>query len=111
MHQKVYYVYILTNELKTVLYTGVTNNLLQRITEHYTFRGQQYSFTSKYNVYYLLWFESHQYINNAITREKEIKGWRREKKMELIAQMNPELKFLNEELFGKWPPEELTERV
>ena len=110
MHQKVYYVYMLTNALKTVLYTGVTNDLLQRITEHYKYRGQQTSFTSKYNVYYLLWFEPHQYINNAIAREKEIKGWRREKKMELIARMNPGLKYVNKEIFGKWPPEELTER-
>ena len=101
MHQKVYYVCMLTNALKTVLYTGVTNDLLQRITEHYKYRGQQTSFTSKYNVYYLLWFELHHYINNAIAREKEIKGWRREKKMELIAQMNPRLRFLNEEVFGK----------
>ena len=111
MHQKVYYVYILTNELKTVLYTGVTNDLLQRITEHYTFRGQQRSFTSKYHAYYLLWFEPHNYINNAIAREKEIKGWNRGKKIELIAQMNQELQFLNKEVFGKWPPEELTKRV
>lgn len=70
MHQKVYYVYILTNELRTVLYTGVTNDLLQRITEHYNYRGQPHSFTSKYHVYYMLWFEPHQYINNAIAREK-----------------------------------------
>ena len=111
MQPKVYYVYVLTNERKTVLYTGVTNDLLQRITEHYKYRGQQHSFTSRYHVYYLLWFEPHKYINNAVAREKEIKGWRREKKMELIARMNPELKFLNAEVFGKWPPEELTERV
>jgi putative endonuclease len=56
-------------------------------------------------------YEPHKYINNAIAIEKEIKNWRREKKMKLIAEMNPGLKFLNEELFGKWPPEELTDRL
>ena len=107
---KSFYVYILTNELKTVLYTGMTNNLEQRITEHYKQRGQRNSFTGKYNVYYLLYFETHQYVNNAIARENEIKAWRREKKMQLIAEMNPSLKFLNAEIFGIWPPEELPDR-
>jgi putative endonuclease len=110
MTAKCYYVYILTNALKTVLYTGVTNDLQQRIIEHYKFRGQHVSFTSKYNVYYLLFYEEHQYINNAIAREKEIKSFSRKTKLELIATMNPELKFLNEELLGEWPPKELTDR-
>ena len=107
---KKFYVYMLTNELRTVLYTGVTNNLEQRIIEHYVHRGVPASFTGRYYVYYLLWFETHQYVNNAIAREKEIKKWRREKKMQLIAEMNPSLRFLNEELFGKWPPDELPVR-
>lgn len=89
MLRRDYYVYILCNELKTVLYTGVTNDLKQRITEHYKFRGKSTSFTARYHVYYLLWYEPHQYINNAIRREKEIKAWRREKKMELINELNP----------------------
>jgi putative endonuclease len=110
MHQKCFYVYILTNALKTVLYTGVTNNIEQRIIEHYKYRGEKKSFTAKYNVYFLVYYESHKYINNAIAREKEIKGWRREKKMKLIAGINPGLNFLNEKLFGKWPPGELPDR-
>jgi putative endonuclease len=101
---------ILTNALKTVLYVGMTNNLEQRIIEHYKQRGQRTSFTGKYNVYFLLWFEMHQYVNNAIALENEIKGRRREKKMQLIAEMNPSLRFLNEELFSGWPPQELPER-
>jgi putative endonuclease len=105
-----YYVYILTNQLKTVLYTGVTNDLKQRVTEHYMQRGQKTSFTGKYHVYWLLWYEEHQYINNAIAREKEIKGWRREKKMILINSTNSGLKFLNEDLFGEWPPEDIIHR-
>jgi putative endonuclease len=111
MFQKTFYIYILTNELRTVFYTGVTNDLLQRITEHYQNRGQQTTFCGRYNVYWLLYFEGHKYINNAIARENEIKGWRREKKLKLVAEMNPALTFLNEEIFGKWPPEELPGRV
>ena len=96
--------------MRTVLYTGVTNNLEQRIIEHYINRGLKNSFTSKYNIYYLLYFEDHQYINDAIAREKEIKSWSRERKMKLINQFNPTLKFLNEKLFGQWPPRHMSSR-
>ena len=111
MHQKPYFVYILTNTLKTVLYTGVTNDLQQRIIEHYCNRGQPQTFCGRYNVYWLLFYEEHRYINDAIARVKELKGWSREKKSKLIASMNPELKFFNEEIFGQWPPQELTGRL
>ena len=110
MFQKTFNVYILTKELRTVLYTGVTNDLQQRVIEHYQNRGQTRSFCGRYNVYWLLYFEEHNYINNAIVREKEIKGWNREKKMHLVAAMNPKLEFLNSEIFGKWPPDELPSR-
>lgn len=80
-HWKTFYVYILTNQLKTVLYIGMTNNLEKGIIEHYQQRGQRTSFTGKYNVYFLLWSETHQYVNNAIARENEIKAGSREKKM------------------------------
>ena len=106
MHQQQYYVYILTNQNKTVLYTGVTNNLQERILQHYQNRQTNNSFPGKYAAYYLLFYEGHQYINNAIAREKEIKGWTREKKWGLINSFNPETKFLNEEMFGEWPPKE-----
>jgi len=105
-----YYVYILTNYQKTVLYTGVTNNLAQRIIEHYLDKGNVKTFTGKYNCFYLVYYECTQYINNAILREKEIKGWRREKKMELIESLNPGLKFLNHELLGEWPPTSTSHR-
>jgi putative endonuclease len=108
---KCFYVYILTNQLRTVLYTGVTNDLKQRRQEHYSQKGQKISFTGKYHAYYLLYFEPHQYINNAIAREKEIKGWVSEKKMKLINETNPSLKFLNEKLFGSWPPKEIESRL
>jgi putative endonuclease len=111
MKQRTFYVYILTNELKTVLYTGVTNNLKERVIEHYQQRGQTSSFTGRYNAYYLLYYEAHKYIKNAIVRETEIKAWGRKKKIHLIAEMNPELKFLNKGLLGEWPPEEITNRL
>ncbi len=101
-----YYVYILTNYSKSVYYTGVTNNLEQRIIEHYLRRGNTISFTGRYHAYYLLYYECCNYINNSIAREKEIKGWKRIKKEKLIKEFNPTLKFLNEELFGQWPPKE-----
>ena len=101
-----YYVYVLTNQHKTVLYTGVTNNLKERILQHYESRNTTKSFTGKYSAYYLLFYETYQDITNAIVREKEIKGWVRNKKWELISSFNPETKFLNEELFGTWPPGE-----
>ena len=94
-----YYVYILTNKIKTVLYIGVTNNLKRRLQEH---EGNvkssdfNHSFTSRYNVRYLIYFERFQWIQHAIAREKELKGWRRSKKEALIATINPEWNFLNE---------------
>src|SRR4029078_1124153 len=95
-----YWVYILTNITRTVLYTGVTNNLKQRVIEHWLASGKNNSFTSRYHAFYLLHYECFQYINQAIAREKEIKGWTREKKMNLINELNPGLQFLNVELFG-----------
>ena len=96
---------------RTVLYTGVTNNLEQRIIEHYENKGNKSSFTGKYNAFYLLYYEEHQYINDAIRREKEIKSWTRKKKMDLINILNPGLRFLNEELIGHWPPKRTTSRL
>jgi putative endonuclease len=102
MNREEFYVYILTNGSKTVLYVGVTNNLERRIIEHWK-KCNENSFTSKYKVFYLLYYERFQSILQAIAREKEIKGWRREKKIQLIKGFNPRLDFLNKELFGKWP--------
>jgi putative endonuclease len=92
-----YYVYILTNKLKTVLYTGVTNNLSQPLHQHVTSNNSD-SFTARYNAIYLIYFERFQFINHAIDREKEIKGWRRSKKVELINKENPQWNFLNDKI-------------
>ena len=90
-----YYVYILTNKMNTVLYTGVTNNLEYRLYEHKnkTVKG----FTAKYNVNKLVYYEETGDIIAAITREKQIKGWLRSKKEELINAVNPEWNDLSEE--------------
>ena len=111
MRSKWYYIYILTNLKRTVLYTGVTNDLKQRIIEHWLDCGKSNSFTSKYRAFYVLHYECFQYISEAIAREKEIKNWSRKKKMQLINELNPGLKFLNEELFGCWPPKQITTRL
>lgn len=97
MHHS-YYIYIVTNKNKTVLYTGVTNDLRRRLYEHkenaIPFRHS--SFAGKYNAYHLLYYECFQMIEDAIAREKEIKGWRRSKKEALIHSINPEWRFLND---------------
>ncbi len=104
----VYSVYILTNFTRRVLYIGMTNNLAQRLVEHYLEKDNTLSnaFTAIYKVNYLVYYESFDYVNNAIAREKEIKKWRREKKDKLIDTMNPKRIFLNKELLGEWPPKE-----
>ena len=103
MRQYNFFTYILTNYNKKVLYTGVTNDLNKRLYEHYFGVDQKESFTSKYKCYYLVWFERHQYIDHAIEREKEIKGWTRSKKLKLIEQENPKWSFLNQQIM-EWPP-------
>ncbi len=83
-----YYVYMLTNEYNNVLYVGVTNDLKRRVYEHQS--GLFEGFTQKYNVHKLVWFESCHDVNDAIAREKQLKGWVRSKKEALIRQMNPD---------------------
>ena len=85
---KHFYTYIMaSNSLRHVLYTGVTGNLPRRVFEH----KQKLSpgFTSRYNVTRLVYYEMFAYPGDAIAREKEIKGWRRSKKIALIESMNP----------------------
>jgi putative endonuclease len=88
-----YFVYILTNWKKNVLYVGVTNDISRRLHEHVS--GAIPGFTKKYNCKELIYYEQFDYINNAISREKEIKGWRRDKKNQLIVSFNPEWKSFN----------------
>ncbi|MCO6173588.1 GIY-YIG nuclease family protein [Flavobacterium sp. NRK F10] len=90
-----YFVYILTNVNKTVLYIGVTNNLKARIEQHKTgVIEKTKSFTARYNVKHLVYYEKFTWIQEAIAREKELKGWRREKKEALIRKVNPDMAFI-----------------
>lgn len=102
--------YITTNSAKNVLYCGMTNDLVQRITEHYINRGTQKSFAGKYYCYWLIYYEDYKYVDDAIAREKEVKKWNRKKKMKLINDLNPDWRFLNYEICDVWPPKQLFHR-
>jgi len=90
------YIYLMTNKANTVIYTGVTSNLIKRVYEHK--EKMVDGFTKKYNVNKLVYFEECSGIENAISREKQIKGGSRKKKLELIKTINPEFKDLYEKL-------------
>jgi putative endonuclease len=91
-----YYIYIITNKTKTVLYTGVTNNLRIRLQQpKENILSNKETFASKHHAQYLLYYEKFTWIQEAIAREKEIKKWRREKKTDLIKTINPNFEFLN----------------
>lgn len=94
---KEYYVYIMTNKTNRVLYTGHANDLMKRIWEHKNKINSE-SFTFKYNIDKLVYYESFDNIYDAIDREKQIKGWTRIKKLELIKTTNLKFKDLYDEL-------------
>jgi putative endonuclease len=94
MEVRRYYVYILTNKARTVLYAGVTNSLSRRIWQHKN--KILPGFASRYNLDCLIYFEEFRDINDAIGREKQIKGWSRAKKIALIEQENPQWNDLSE---------------
>lgn len=81
-----FWVYIMTNMHNTALYIGVTNNILRRVHEH---REGLSEHTAKYNLNKLVYVEEHQYINKAIAREKELKKYLRQEKIDLINKTNP----------------------
>jgi putative endonuclease len=91
-----YFVYILTNQSNRALYTGITNDLKRRIFEHR--EKLQHSFTRKYNINKLVYYEVFQDPRNAITREKQIKAGSRQKKIDLINGMNPKWLDLYEKI-------------
>ncbi|OAN46919.1 excinuclease ABC subunit C [Chloroflexus islandicus] len=88
-----YFVYIMTNNHHTVLYTGMTNDLTRRVYQHKTGRGSQ--FTRKYQATKLVYYEMTTDVRAAITREKQIKAGSRQKKIALIEAMNPEWRDLS----------------
>lgn len=97
MNDKHYFVYLMSS-ISGVLYVGMTNNLLRRVWEHK--QGIMDGFTKKYAVKKLVYFEMTQDVNIALQREKQIKKWRREKKLELIKTKNPLMKDLYYELLA-----------
>jgi putative endonuclease len=92
-----YYTYILSNFARTTFYIGVTNNLELRLLQHRNGSGGM--FTSKYKCYYLMYYEEYANIDEAISREKNLKNWHREWKINLIRKDNPDLKDLSESWF------------
>ena len=95
---KEFYVYMMTNRSRVVLYTGVTSKLEGRVWQHknHVVKG----FTSRYKLDRLVYYEQFADPISAITREKEIKGWRREKKNDLVRKLNPNWEDLGKKLFG-----------
>ena len=94
-----YYVYILASATNYTVYIGVTSDLIRRVYEHRKHLDPD-SFTSKYDVYKLVYFEQTNDVKAALEREKQLKGWRRSKKNALIESINPEWKDLYPELLG-----------
>lgn len=94
--ERTYYVYILASKRNGTLYVGVTNDLARRVHEHRT--GAIPGFTAKYGVKMLVWYETYGWIDEAITRETRIKGWRRAWKLKLIEEFNPHWSDLYETL-------------
>ena len=98
MKEHTYYVYILANRYRH-LYTGITNNIVVRVKQHKSKKNPE-SFTARYGIDRLVYYERFQYVEEAIGRETQIKGWMRERKIALIVQHNPTWKDLSEE-WGK----------
>jgi len=99
-----FYVYILTNKLKTVIYVGFSNNVGERVIEHYMQQGNPKSFTGRYNCNILVYYEGHEFALDGIAREKQVKKWSRKKKEDLINSMNPYWENLYLKIFEQWPP-------
>jgi putative endonuclease len=95
--QREYYVYILTNKSNQVLYIGVTNNLQRRIYEHK--KGLIEGFSKRYNLKKLVYYEVAPSIREAIAREKQLKNWHRQWKINLITRSNPQWKDLSIDFF------------
>ena len=94
-----YYVYILTNETNVAMYIGVTRDLVRRVYEHRNHLDPE-SYTTKYNIHKLVYFEHTTDVRVALEREKQLKHWRRSKKNALVETMNPEWKDLYPDILG-----------
>ena len=93
-----YYVYIITNKYRSTYYIGMTNNLKERLNQHKeNLELGNKTFASKYNLEFLVYYEKFVWVEEAIAREKEIKLLRRDLKLELIKEFNPNMDFLNKQ--------------
>ena len=92
---KIYFVYILANKRNGTLYIGITNDLMRRSSEHKS--GSIEGFTKKYSINKLFYFESTTDVNEAIAREKRLKKWKRQWKIDLIEKLNPDWRDLSED--------------
>lgn len=90
------FVYIMSNKTRTSVYVGVTSDLTSRVLQHKL--GEGGKFTSKYKCFELMYYESHDTIEHAIEREKQLKNWHREWKLNLIKERNPHMKDLSSEI-------------
>jgi putative endonuclease len=99
MEENQFYVYIITNQGRTVLYTGVTNDLQRRVVDHRIGKGG--IFTNRYKLYKLVYFEAYDDVNMSIYREKQIKALSRLKKIDLIKSINPNWDDLYRKYFDK----------
>lgn len=91
---RTYYTYIMASHKDGVIYVGITNNIVRRSIEHKKGIGSAY--TRRHTIKKLVWFEEYQWVQDAIAREKQIKGWRREKKIRLIESQNPEWRDMSD---------------
>ena len=97
-----YFVYIMSNKIRSTIYIGVTNDLVRRVSEHQL--GENSGFTSQYRLDRVVYYEVYPDPRSAIARETQLKGWRRAKKNQLIATMNPTWSDLSQELFTGMKP-------
>lgn len=100
---KTYYVYMLSNKKRGTIYIGITSNLEKRLAEHRSSIGS--IFVKKYKLYKLVYAESTNDVNSAISREKHLKNWHRDWKINLIESINPEWNDLSIEIFGNMDAE------
>lgn len=97
---KKHYVYIITNFADTTFYIGVTNNIERRMYEHKN--GLIEGFSKRYNLKKLVYYEEFKYVNDALKREKQLKNWHRDWKINLVKSVNPEMNDLAEKWYEDW---------
>ena len=98
-----YFIYLITNNKRTVLFAGMTNDLGEELTSLYQKKGSKKSFPTKNNCYQLVYFEKSEVAHLALSRLKEMREMNRQEQENLIRSINPMWKFLNDQI-TKWPP-------